>query len=346
MPLDLALNESIQVPAFTRISDYCGLWSIGDEPFAAIWAMAQAIDFSKHQLPKRQRLTFCLDSQCTDFDLAAESVRSWMRDEETFIALEMTPAPGGKSLAVIKLTGLMMKSASSLGGTSTIQARREIRMAAADPNVAGILLAIDSPGGSVAGTHDLANEIKAAANRKPVWSHIEDMGGSAAYWAASQADQIMVNSPTALVGSIGTFQVVHDRSGEAEKAGIKTLVFRTGHLKGMGAPGEKVTDEQASHIQALVNSVQGTFDTAVQKGRKLSVKQLADVKDGGAYAAPDAQNRGLIDAIQPLGKTISDLNQAVKSNGQRMIAAGPSSTISLPRIRRQLPTLQKQGDSR
>src|SRR5581483_9650939 len=108
--------------------------------------------------------------------------------------------------------GMLMKGQSSMGGTSTVMARRDIRQAVADQDVAGILLAIDSPGGTVAGTDDLAAEVRQARTSKPVWAAIDDLGASAAYWVASQTQRVTVNSPTALVGSIGTLQVIRDLS--------------------------------------------------------------------------------------------------------------------------------------
>ncbi len=310
----------LYVPTFARLVDYVGLFSIDANFAAALREMAASIDMKAHVAA------------------GGEQLRS---------AAEMISGPGGKSVALIKLTGLLMKSQSSMGGTSTIQVRRDVRNAANDPNVGAILLAIDSPGGSVAGTDDLAKEIKAAGSRKPVWSHIDDLGASAAYWAASQTARITVNSPTALVGSIGTYQVIYDHSGAADKAGVKALVFATGALKGLGTPGSKVTDEQVAHVQALVDSVQRTFDEAVQKGRGLSSEQLAAVRHGGAMTATQAMKLKLVDAIQPLGKTLADLTQAMAGNAGSLRAdsenvAPAAKAGAFPMLRRQLPMLKSE----
>jgi protease-4 len=130
-------------------------------------------------------------------------------------------------VAVISLTGKLMKQQASMGGgTSTVQARRDIRAAASDPDIGAILLRIDSPGGTAAGTKELADEITAAKTKKPVWAYVEDMAASAAYWAASQASRIIANE-TALVGSIGTYGVVQDTSGMAAMEGVKVHVIRS-----------------------------------------------------------------------------------------------------------------------
>jgi signal peptide peptidase SppA len=234
---------------------------------------------------------------------------------------------GKETVAVVTLTGVLMKSVPSMQqGTSTIEARRAIRKAADDPDVSAILLAIESPGGTVSGTFDLAADIKAAAKKKPVWAQIEDLGASAAYAAASQADKIFANNATAEVGSIGTVMAVYDLSGQAEKEGIKTLVFKTGPIKGAGIPGSVITEEQQAHFQARVDEAQKSFDAAVQKGRGLTDKQLADVKTGGVFGATEALSRKLIDGIQSMDVTISQLAaeaRRVNRTQSQARAAGP-----------------------
>jgi signal peptide peptidase SppA len=340
----------IRVPAFARLPDYVGGWSVAPEHFAGLWHLAAAIDFSRHDARQVEKPTRHVPgAAAADEDgPAAQDVLLWMSGEPDGVApaaaVEKAAAgPGGKSVAVIKMTGLLMKSQSSMGGTSTIQLRRDVRQAAADPDVGAILLAIDSPGGTVAGTDDLAKDVAAARKQKPVWAHVEDLGASAAYWVASQAERITANSDTALVGSIGTIQVVHDYSGAAEKAGVRTLVFATGGLKGLGAMGSKVTDEQAAHVQGLVNAVQQSFDAAVQKGRGLSAKELADVRHGGVMHARQALDRRLIDAIQPLSKTLAQL--AKPAGARSTFTAGPAGAPFPPPRRAGLPTLHPRPET-
>ncbi len=259
----------------------------------------------------------------------------YKRPDEPVALTRKTPASGGKSIAVIEVAGVLMKSAMWFG-TSTIQLRKEIQAAVADSDVSGILLNVDSPGGTVAGTYELAAEVNAAKKSKPVWASIADLGASAAYWVASQADKIVASSPTALIGSIGTIQVIYDQSAAAEKEGVKAHVFATGPLKGLGTPGAKITEDQSAHIQSLVDDVQKNFDAAVMEGRGLSEKQLAAVRHGGVMTAPQAMSAGLIDAIQPLSKTVSQFTRSI-SSGPRADSGG--SGVMIPTIRRLPPTL-------
>jgi signal peptide peptidase SppA len=272
-----------RVPFFPRATEYVGAWAIESRAAAALAQMAASPDLAKHMA-------------------APPPVR---------IPTTITESgKGGKSIARVVVRGTLMKGQSSFGGTSTVQLRRDIRQAAADPNVSAILLDVDSPGGTVAGTADLAAEVRAARRKKPVWAHIDDLGASAAYWVASQADQVFANDKTALVGSIGTLMTVYDFSAQAEKEGVKALVFATGPLKGAGAPGTPVDESQRAYFQKLVDDSQASFDAAVRTGRGMTAAELAAVRTGGVFTAAEALDLKLIDGIRSLDRTLEALAQA------------------------------------
>lgn len=272
-----------QAAQFARLDEYSGLWLVEPSRFNVLWDAMHRADLLAH--------------------VAA-------RQPERSPGIDYRPGKGGKSVAVVKAEGLLMKQASSMGGTSTVRLRRDIRSAAADPNVSGILLAIESPGGTAAGMLDLAGEVRAARRQKPVWAQIEDLGASAAYWLASQADMVFANSAMTLVGSIGTYQVVYDYSAAAEREGVKTFLFATGPLKGAGMRGTAVTPEQQADFQARVNEVQAHFDAAVRAGRSMSAAQLAAVRSGGVFSAAAGLELKLVDKIQSPERTIEALANA------------------------------------
>lgn len=223
-------------------------------------------------------------------------------------------------VAVIDMNGPMMKGQSKYGGVSTIQIRQALRQAVSDTNVASILLHIDSPGGHVAGTLELADEVRAADKIKPVVAHIDDMGASAAYWVASQARQITANA-TAEIGSIGVFAVLEDWSGAYEAAGVKVHVISTGPFKGAGAEGAPVTDEQMTHLREIVADLNQHFLAAVQKGRGMKADKLAGIADGRTFIAAKAMDLGLVDAVQSFDKTAAEMGKQFKLSRNRQATA-------------------------
>lgn len=281
--------DSLVVPEFARIHEYAGPWLVYPQAFQHLWDLASRLDLFAH---------------VRSAQMSPAPVRK---------AFDTIETRNGKRLAQVTLAGPMMKGQSSLAelgmSTSTIAARRAIRAAAADPEISGILLALDSPGGTVAGTQDLATDVKLASRKKPVIAHVDDLTASAAYWVASQADEVWANTPTALVGSVGTLVEVTESVGRSERLGVRQRVFSTGPMKAVGAD-HPITDEQAAYLQNLVDTLQQEFDGAVKKGRRLSAAQMNEIRSGAIYPATRAMELGLINGIRPLDQTIEALSQS------------------------------------
>lgn len=212
--------------------------------------------------------------------------------------------------AVLRLAGPMQKGQSFflalLGGTSTIAVRRALYQAAADETVGQIMLSIDSPGGQVAGTAELAQAVREVSYQKPVMAYIEDLGASAAYWVASQAQTISTNA-LAEVGSIGVMVAVEDMSARAEQMGIKVHVVSSGPDKGVGVPGTPLLPPHLQAIQERVDALAQHFFAAVAEGRGLTKTQLAAVTTGKVFAAQDAVTMGLTDQIQTFSEAMASL---------------------------------------
>lgn len=218
----------------------------------------------------------------------------------------------GKGIATIELNGPMTKYPTSFqemfGGTSTLRTREALRAAVRDPGVRGILLKIDSPGGTVAGTADLADAVRAADSKKPVFAYAEDLCCSAAYWAASGARRVYANS-TGTVGSIGTFAVVQDTSGMYEQAGVKVHVVSSAPFKGAGTDGAPVTEEHLAEFQRHIVELNDLFVNAVAKGRHMPIARARELADGRVHVGSNAQAAGLVDAIAPLETAMRDLEK-------------------------------------
>lgn len=213
-------------------------------------------------------------------------------------------------IATIDIGGPLTKYASStqamFGGTSMILARKAIRDAVASERVRGIMLRIDSPGGTVAGTSDFGDEISAASARKPVWAYIEDLGASAAYWAASSAERIIANR-NALIGSIGVLSVLYDSSEQAEKLGVKVHVLKTGFAKGTGVAGAPVSEEQLEDWQRHVDSLFGLFRDQVMRTRRMTQSDFDTVGTGQMWVAEEARALRLIDDVSGFDAAVREL---------------------------------------
>lgn len=212
------------------------------------------------------------------------------------------------STAVIPLTGVMSKRYSWWSsGMPTVVVRNWIRQAVTDPDVDAIVLRIDSPGGTVSGTAELADDVRRAAQVKPVVAFVDDLCCSAAYWVASQASSI-VATRTAIVGSIGTYMVVEDWTGWLEMRGIKVHLVATGPQKGAGADG-KIDDAHLTAFQSMIGSLNAHFLTAVSSGRFDGDDIVAGegVATGDVWVGDQAVSVGLVDRVGTFDEVVDAL---------------------------------------
>ena len=262
--------SQISIPYY---QNWLGPWAMHERSFKALEHAFQALDLNTHLTE------------------VSPKIREQIEESRYYNATIID------GIIIVNISGPIMKQAPSFGeGCSSVLARRILMNAVHDTKIFGAILLINSPGGTVSGTRELANTVKNFSKFKPIWAFCEDLTASAAYWIASQAERIIAN-PTALVGSIGTYCVVVDSSGAAEKAGVKVNIVRAGEYKGMGTPGTEVTEEHLDEMQTQVSGLNQFFVKAVSEGRNLEGEALKRIADGRCHLAADAMQLGLIDDI-------------------------------------------------
>ncbi len=201
-------------------------------------------------------------------------------------------------VATIHLEGHLTKHRSSFGGTSTIDARRAIRRASEDSLVRSIVLVIDSPGGTVNGVSDLADDVKKYGASKPIYAFIDGQGCSAAYWVASQAKRIYANR-TSAVGCIGVYTVLVDDTGAQDQAGVRYVLVSTGKFKGLGADGA-VTKDLKADVQREIDEINAEFKASVMAGRGFTAEKMEQLADGRVHIGDNALTLGLINEVATL----------------------------------------------
>ena len=214
-------------------------------------------------------------------------------------------------VAIVQIEGPMQKQdAWSMEGTSTVRTRRALRRALRDEAVESILLLIDSPGGQVSGTHELAMDVRKAASQVPVYAYCEDCCCSAAYYVASQANLVYA-SPGALVGSIGVYATLYDLSKAAEAQGVIVHVVKDGEEKGDFTPGTPVTSEQLARMQQIVDFYGTQFRKAVSETRfpgQPLAKGVSPAK-GDVFLGAEARRVGLVDGVTSLDNVLAAMRK-------------------------------------
>ena len=216
-------------------------------------------------------------------------------------------------IAVIPIAGAMVKGNSKFGGVcSTVQCRVDLRDAMESPNVIGIMLHVDSPGGTVSGMTSLQDQITAVRKVKPIHTFVPDLAASAGFWAASQSAHITAMR-NALIGSIGVFTVLEDTSKKAEAEGIEFTLVKYGAHKGGATDGVPITQDDIDASQTVIDTFGAAFVDAVAKGRGMTTAQVAKLATGDVFSASTAIQNGLIDKIGNFEQALKILEGAANS---------------------------------
>lgn len=259
-----------------------------------------------------ERLTAVIMRWSDGTRLSAEQIVAAVGDAPQAAAQRRGQAQA-QGIQVIPLYGVishranMVQSVSGPGGTSTEMFGRALDQAIADPNVGAILIDVDSPGGSVHGTQELADRIMAARGTKPIVASANATAASAAYWIASAADEIVV-TPSGLVGSIGVIAAHEDKSAALAAQGTKVTYITAGKYKAEGNSAEPLTDEAAASMQSMVDGFYSAMVKSIARGRGVSPDAVrANYGQGRVLSATDALAVGMVDRIETFDQTVARL---------------------------------------
>jgi signal peptide peptidase SppA len=260
-----------------------------------------------------------LDEIMSLLDMRAQGIRLSGREIRDRIGNAAAPnlreeSEGGQ-IAVLNLFGTVFHRADAFtefsGGTSAIRLGAAFDAALADDAVDSIVINVDSPGGAVPGVQEVADKIFNARGVKPIKAVVNPQAASAAYWIASQAEELIAIPSAVSIGSIGVLSVHTDRSGANEKNGIRRTYVTTVPKKAQYNPDEPLADDDREELQAQNQLIHQTFVEAVGRGRGIDA---ADVDHrfgaGRTYLASEALARGMIDRIATLDDVLRELGAA------------------------------------
>ncbi|MGE4419905.1 MAG: signal peptide peptidase SppA [Sulfurimonas sp.] len=172
----------------------------------------------------------------------------------------------------------------------------QIDEAASNKFVKGILLNIDSPGGAVAPSIEVAYAIKRAREKKPVVVYASGTLASGSYYASIWANEIIAN-PGSMVGSIGVIMQGADVSELMGKIGIKSQSVQAGKYKKVGASDREWTDYEINELNKVIQGTYDLFTTDVANARGLDIKKRDTFANAHIFTAKQAQDVGLVDTI-------------------------------------------------
>lgn len=224
-----------------------------------------------------------------------------------------TPAHG--KIAVIPIYGTLVRRTSGLEAQSGLASYTDIAaqldVALSSPEIAAILLDVDSPGGESGGVFDLADRIRAATQVKPVWAVANDIAFSAAYALASAASRVLV-ARTGGVGSIGVIAMHIDQSVRDAKDGLRYTAVFAGERKNDLNPHEPISDTAHAVLKTEVDRVYDLFVDTVARHRGLDADAVR-ATEAGLFFGSDAVTAGLADAVGGFDDALAQLADATQS---------------------------------
>ncbi len=207
-------------------------------------------------------------------------------------------------IGVIELDGVILDSKKIL---------KKLERFEEDETIKGVVLRINSPGGSVAPSQEIYEVVK--KYKKPLVASIGGLGASGAYYIACGAKKIFA-SPGTLTGSIGVIMEFVDLEKLYEWAKVKRYSIKTGKFKEIGAEYKAMTTEERTLMQTMVDDVLVQFKRAVQEGRKMTAEQVSLISDGRVFTGNQAKKAHLIDEFGGLNEAIAEVGKMAGIKGK------------------------------
>jgi signal peptide peptidase SppA len=320
------------------------------EFYRRVWALREETLIAMQELLRQQSGGMKWSAEEIRERIAAANAASGYLGHESFEAryiqafddepMPMLGAAGKRnaaaagSVAVIPMTGIishrmsMMSEISGGGGGSVQSLTSQFRQALEDTNCKAIVFDVDSPGGSVEGVVELAQEIFDGRKTKPITAVCNAMACSAAYWLASAASDV-VCTPSGQCGSIGVYMLLADESEALKADGVKISILKAGKYKAEGHPSQPLSDDAREFLQSQVDSVYSMFVKAVAQQRGVSQGSVREgMGQGRSLLASDAVKAGLADRTGTLDDVLAKYGVKKGTSGARAETKPPTAAAA------------------
>ncbi|KQZ97848.1 Clp protease [Mesorhizobium sp. Root157] len=228
----------------------------------------------------RRKLTFWRAAAMAVAAIGLIAFAAWVYDDEF-------TGTGATHIAKVKIEGTITEDEELLGRLEKIRQ---------SPRVAGVILQIDSPGGTTAGGEAIYEEVRKIAAEKPVVASVGTLAASAGYMIASAADHIVARK-SSIVGSIGVLIQFPDVTGLMDKIGVKLEEVKSSPLKAEPSPFNPTTEDERTMVRKLIMDSYDWFVGIVAERRQMTRPQVLALADGSIFTGRQALENKLVDAV-------------------------------------------------
>jgi len=235
--------------------------------------------------------------------------------------------PLGEKIALIRVTGVIIDSESVID---------EIKEYAKDPSIKAIVLRVDSPGGAVAPSQEIHEEILKVKQNKKVVVSMGTVAASGGYYISAPADRIVANAGT-LTGSIGVIMELPNIEGLMKKIGVETQIVKSGRHKDMASVFRSLTPEEKQILQTVLDDVHSQFISAVSEGRGIKLEDIRNIADGRIFTGRMAKDIGLVDELGNLQDAIMLAGKLTGIKGEPKVVTKKEELSIFNLLKGQLP---------
>jgi len=235
------------------------------------------------------------------------------------------PVARGERVAVIPVNGLISDSEPTI---------EQLKKFVKDDSVKAIVLRINSPGGGVAPSQEIYEEVKKARAKKPILASMGALAASGGYYIACATQRVYAN-PGTITGSIGVVMPFMNVKDLVEKIGLKGMTVKSGVFKDIGTPMRDMTPQERELLQGVVDNVHLQFVNAVADGRNLDREEVLRIADGRIFTGEQAMSLGLVDALGNLEDAVADAAKLGKISGEPKVVTLPKKKISFLELLRE-----------
>ncbi len=216
-----------------------------------------------------------------------------------FLVMVNRELPIGEKVAIVRVEGPIISSDRVI---------EELRGYGKDPSVKAVVLRVESPGGAVAPSQEIYEEVRKLKDKKPVVVSMGSVAASGGYYISAPATRIYAN-PGTVTGSIGVIMELPNMKKLMDKIGIKTEVIKSGRHKDLASVWRGIGEEERKILQGVLDDVHSQFISAVSEGRSIDRSKVEGIADGRIFTGRQAVQIGLVDSI-------GNLQDAIKAAGE------------------------------
>lgn len=233
-------------------------------------------------------------------------------DQESAYA-EVVTGSGADTIALINIDGVIVENdptdsfaSFSDSYTSSRRIKKTLQEIERDETVKGVIIRVNSPGGSAAASEEILGDIKRFKEKKkvPVVSYFTDIAASGGYYVSLASDSIVAN-PSTITGSIGVIISYLNFQELAQKYGVTNVVYKSGEHKDLLNSFRTPSQEENEIMQEVVDDAYQVFVSRVAEGRKMEISEVQKLADGRIYSSQNARDANLLDDVGDFEKAVS-----------------------------------------